>query len=180
MRENLIIELSNGIKYVIIDAVEYNSFKYFLLTQVSKDETKISEDIEICRYDNVNNNFDQITDIEEYNLIKAIFDERTSKEKLELNIIHRIDFDELIKLEVLSVKKYDYKFRYNGKIIHKNIEFYSKTKPKVGDIVYVSLKILEDDMLSFGHIKSIPEVNHNNVFVIQRNNQNIYLRRYYG
>ena len=118
MRENLIIELSNGIKYVIIDAVEYNSFKYFLLTQVSKDETKISEDIEICRYDNVNNNFDQITDIEEYNLIKAIFDERTSKEKLELNIIHRIDFDELIKLEVLSVKKYDYKFKYNGKIIH--------------------------------------------------------------
>ena len=38
----------------------------------------------------------------------------------------------------------------------------------------------KDDMLSFGHIKSIPEVNHNNVFVIQRNNQNIYLRRYYG
>ena len=180
MRERLIIELSNGIKYTIIDAIEYNSNKYFLLTQVSKDETMVSEELEICRYDIKNNNFDQITDIEEYTIIKKLFDERISQEKIELNIIQRIDFDELIKLEVISVRKYDYKFRYNDRIIHKNIEFYSKTKPKVGDIVYVSYNILEDDMLSFGHIKSIQEVNHNNVFVIQRNNQNIYLRRYYG
>ena len=180
MRESLIIELSNGIKYTIIDAIEYNSFKYFLLTQVSKDETQIANELEMCRYDQVHNNLDQITNEEEYAIIKKIFDDRTSKEKLEINIIHRIDFDELIKLEVLSVRKYDYKFKYDGKIIHKNIEFYSKTKPKVGDAIYISYKFLEDDMLSFGHIKNIAEVNHNNVLVIERANQRIYLRRYYG
>ena len=180
MRENLIIELSNGIKYTIIDAIEYNSFKYFLLTQVSKDETKIAAGFEICRYDHIHNNLDQITNEEEYAIIKNIFDERTSKEQMEINIIHRIDFDELIKLEVLNVRKYDYKFKYDGKIIHKNIEFYSKTKPKIGDILYVSYKTLEDDMLSYGHIKNIQEVNHNNILVIERNNQKIYLRRYYG
>ena len=86
MRERLIIELSNGIKYTIIDAIEYNSNKYFLLTQVSKDETMVSEELEICRYDIKNNNFDQITDIEEYTIIKKLFDERISQEKIELNI----------------------------------------------------------------------------------------------
>jgi hypothetical protein len=180
MRENIIIELSNGIKYTIIDAIEYNSYKYFLLTQVSKDETKVSSEFDICRYDHINNNLDQLTNEDEYTIIKNIFDERTSREKVELSIIHRIDFDELLKLEVVGVRKYDYKFKYHGQIIHKNIEFYSNTKPKIGDSIYISYKTLEDDMLSFGHIKNISEVNHNNVLVIERNNQRIYLRRYYG
>ena len=74
-----------------------------------------------------------------------------------LAIINKVDFDELIKLEVISVRKYDYKFKYNNKIIHKNIEFYSNTKPKVGDYIYVSLETIGDDMLSYGHIKNINE-----------------------
>ena len=180
MIEHLIIELSNGIKYVVIDMIDINKTKYFLLTQTSKDETKISKDIEICRYDEINNNFDKIDNQEEYNHVKSIFDQRIEKKKIETNIIARIDFDELIKLEVLSVRKYDYKFRYNDTIIHKNIEFYSNTKPKVGDHIYVSLYLLEDDVLSFGHIKNIKEVNHQNVLVIEREGSRIYLRRYYG
>ena len=180
MIEHLIIELSNGIKYVVIDMVDLNNNKYFLLTQTSKDETKIAKEIEICKYDAINNNFDKIEDQEEYNNIKVIFDQRMENKKVENNIIARIDFDELIKLEVLSVRKYDYKFRYNDIIIHKNIEFYSKTKPKAGDHVYVSLYLLEDDVLSFGHIKNIKEVNHQNVLVIEREGSRIYLRRYYG
>ena len=60
MREHLIIELSNGIKYVVIDMLEEHGNKYFLLTQTSKDETKLSDEFEICRYDPINNNFDKI------------------------------------------------------------------------------------------------------------------------
>lgn len=180
MSENIIIELSNGIKYTVIDVIEYNSYKYFLLMQVSKDEKKISKEFDICKYDNINNNFDSINIKEEYDIVKEIFDKRLEKKAIELNIIHKVDFDELIKLEVINAKKYDYTFKYNGKIINKNIEFYSKTKPKVKDIIYMSYKILEDDMLAFGHIKNIQEVNHNNVLIIQRDNQKIYLRRYYG
>jgi GGDEF domain-containing protein len=42
MKENLIIELSNGIKYVIIDCIKEDNKKYFLLTQVDDKEEKIS------------------------------------------------------------------------------------------------------------------------------------------
>lgn len=180
MREHLIVELSNGLKYTIIDMIEENDNKYFLLAQTSKDETKISDDFEICKYDSINNNFDRLENPDEYYYIDSLFDKRVEQKKLELSIISKIDFDELIKLQVTSVRKYDYKFKYNGQIIHKNIEFYSKTKPKAGDTIYVSLSILEDDMLSFGHIKNIEEVNHQNVLVIERGNKRIYLRRYYG
>lgn len=180
MREHLIVELSNGIKYAVIDMIEEFDNKYFLLTQTSKDETKISDELEICRYDNINNNFDKIENPEEYLHIKEIFDKRIANKKIELNIINKIDFDELIKLQVMSARKYDYKFKYNNKIIHKNIEFYSKTKPKVGDYVYLSLETLGEDMLAYGHITNINEIGHNNVLVIEREDKKIYLKRYYG
>lgn len=180
MRENIIVELSNGIKYTIVEATEYKTHKYFLLTQVSKDETMISESFEICRYDQIHNNFDQISNEEEYRMIKEVFDRKITQKKIELSIIHKIDFDELIRLEVINVKKYNYKLKYDNKIISKNIEFYSNTKLKEKDIIYISYKILEDDMLAFGHIKNIQEVNHNNILIIQRKDQKIYLRRYYG
>ena len=113
MREPLIVELSNGIKYVIIDMLEEHGNKYFLLTQTSKDETKLSDEFEICRYDPVNNNFDKIENEQEYFHIKEIFDRRIENKRIELAIINKVDFDELIKLEVTSVRKYDYKFKYN-------------------------------------------------------------------
>ena len=180
MREHLIVELSNGIKYVIIDMLEEHGNKYFLLTQTSKDETKLSDEFEICRYDPVNNNFDKIENEQEYLHIKEIFDRRIENKRIELAIINKVDFDELIKLEVTSVRKYDYKFKYNNKIIHKNIEFYSNTKPKVGDFVYISIETIGDDMLSYGHIKNINEINHKNILVIERQDKRVYLKRYYG
>lgn len=180
MKEHLIIELSNGIKYAVIDMIQENNNKYFLLTQTSKDETQIANEFEICKYDHIHNNFDKIENSDEYEQVKTIFDKRLEHKNMELSIINRIDFDELIKLQVISVRKYDYKFKYDNTIIHKNIEFYSKTKPKVGDYIYISLETLGEDMLSYGHIKQLNEVNHQNVLVIERNSQRIYLRRYYG
>mgnify|MGYP003295340513 CR=1 FL=1 len=61
MKEHLIIELSNGIKYVAVDVIEHNNFKYFLLTQLSNEETALSTEFDICRYDEVNNNFEYLT-----------------------------------------------------------------------------------------------------------------------
>ena len=97
--------MSNGIKYTLIDAVEYNSNKYFLLAQTSSDEKKISDKFDICRYDKKHNNFDYIEDIDEYTYIKSLFDKRIEKQKLEIEIINKIDFDNLVKLEVVSVSK---------------------------------------------------------------------------
>ena len=45
MKEDIIIELSNHIKYIVIDVIECNCNQYFLMTQVSEDEQKISDDI---------------------------------------------------------------------------------------------------------------------------------------
>lgn len=180
MRENFIIELSNGEKYTIIDTIEYNKETYFLITRTSTDETKISEQFEICKYDRINNNFDKIEYEDEYEYIKQLFDKRLEQEKLELSIISKIDFDELLKIEVIGVKKYDYKLKYEDKTITKNIEFYSKTKPQVGDFIYLSRVTLEDDVLTYGHIHNINELNHNNIIVIEKAEKRAYLVRYYG
>ena len=180
MKEDIIIELSNHIKYVVIDVIECNCNQYFLMTQVSEDEQKISDDMEIYEYDREHNNFDLIEDKEEYDHVNVIFKERLKEQKLEMDIIHNIDFDELKKLKVIKVDEYDYQFEYGNKIIKKNIEFYSKTKPMVGDYVYVSESTLADNILSYGHIKSLNSIKHNNVMVIERDEKRIYLQRYYG
>lgn len=180
MKENLIIEMSNGIKYTVIDVLEYNKETYFLLTLISKDETNISDQFEICKYDKIHNNFDKIEYDDEYNFIKQKFDERLEQEKIQISIINKIDFDELLKLEVISVNKYDYKLKYEDKIYTKNIEFYSKTKPEKKDYIYISKKTLEEDMLTYGHIKNIDDLNHNNALVIEKGDKRVYLIRYYG
>lgn len=160
--------------------IDEDNNKYFLLAQKSKDETKLTDKFDICKYDSIHNNFDRLENPDEYCYINSLFDKRVQQKKLELSLIHKIDFDNLIKLEVSIVRKYDYKFKYEGKIIHKNIEFYSNTKPQAGDYVYVSMATLGEDMLAYGHIKNIEEVNHQNILIIERKDKRIYLRRYYG
>lgn len=180
MKEHLIIELSNGIKYAAIDVIKHNNFQYFLLTQVSNEETTLSTEFDICRYDEINNNFDLIKDENELSEVKTIFTERLEKKKLEVSIREKIDFENLLKLKVISVNNYDYIFEYEDKKIFKNIEFYSNTKPQVNDNIYVSRDILEEDMLSYGHITDIEELSNKIIFIIERNDTNIYLKRYYG
>ena len=82
--------------------------------------------------------------------------------------------------ELLSVKNYDYKLKHEEKTYNKNIEFYSKTKPQKGDYIYISRNTLEEDMLTYGHIHNIDDLNHNNVLVIEKNEKRVYLLRYYG
>ena len=180
MRENVIIEMSNGIKYAVIDMIEMDNNKYFLLAQASIEEKKLSDKFDICRYDNIHNNFDYIENVDEYNKVNKIFEKRIEQHRIEFEIISKIDLDNLIELEVLSVNKYDYKLKYNNKIIHKNIEFYSKTKPSKGDFIYLAIPTLNDDMLSYGHIENIDDIGHLNCLVIKKGEQRVYLQRYYG
>ena len=88
MRENIIIELSDGMKYTVIDMLNIHNNKYFLLAQTSKDETKISDKFDICKYDNVHNNFDYIENVDEYTQVKTLFDQRIEKHRIELSIIN--------------------------------------------------------------------------------------------
>ena len=74
------------------------------------------------------------------------------------------DFDNLIKLEVISVKKYDYKFKYNNKVIQKNIEFYS-----YDDIVWFNYKKNKViDLVSYVDNFSTP------IFVLNLKNNKVY------
>lgn len=180
MKENIIIEMSNGFKYVVIDMIEIENNKYFLLSQTSSDEKQLSDKFDICRYDNKHNNFDYIENVDEYNYVRSIFDKRIENHRIEFEIISKIDLDNLIELEVLNVSKYDYKLKYENKILHKNIEFYSKTKPSKGDKILIALPTLNEDMLTYGHITSIEELGHLNCMVIKKGEQRIYLQRYYG
>ena len=127
-----------------------------------------------------NNNFDLIKDEKELLEIKEIFTERLEKKKIEVSIKEKIDFENLLKLKVVSVDNYNYIFEYDDRRIQRRIQFYSNTKPKVNDNVYVSRDILEEDMLAYGHITNIEELSNKIIFIIERNDTKIYLKRYYG
>ena len=180
MREDVIIELSNNLKYAVLDVIEYDKEQYFLLTQLSEDEENISDELEVYKYDKIHNNFDHIEKQDIYDYVYSVFEERLKKQKLELDIINNIDFDELKSFVVVDINEYDYQLEGEDGVLVKNIEFYNKTVPMIGDKIYISSLTLEDNVLSYGHIKNVDAINHNNVLVIQRDDKRIYLQRYYG
>ena len=100
MKEDLIIELTDGIKYIIEDVLEHGSDQYFYLKPINRDNK-----IEICKYNNISNQLDKVEYEDEYEYIKQIFESRLEQQELESMILNKIDFENLIKLEVLNVRK---------------------------------------------------------------------------
>ncbi len=180
MNEYLIIELSNNIKYTMVDMIEYQEHKYVLLSQTSDDETNISDQLDICRYDDIENDIDKIEDEEEYNVVKNMFDERIKKRQLELSILHQFEIENLIELKVENIEDYNYTLKHNEDTYNKNIEFNTNTKPEVGDIIYINQNALNGDMLTYGYINSLSDINDNNILILERDEGKIYFQRYYG
>ena len=170
MKEDLIIELTDGIKYIIEDVLEHGSDQYFYLKPINRDDK-----IEICKYNNISNQLDKVEYEDEYEYIKQIFESRLEQQELESMILNKIDFENLIKLEVLNVRKNSYKLKYNDINLSKTIEFTSKTKAQTGDYIYLSTETLEEDNLIYGHIHNVEELTPNNVIVIEKGSKRVYL-----
>ena len=180
MKENLIIELSSGTKYVVIDLLEYQKEKYFLLSELGTDGEALSSDFYIVLYDEKNNNFDKIEDQEMFKYMKKMFDEHLEYKKTEDEILEHINLNNLVEVIIEDINGYDYVLRYEDNILKKNIEFMIKTKIEIGDRLLLSQDTLKEDMLTFGHIKNINLVNDTNILIIKRATKRIYLERYYG
>ena len=72
--ETEIIELENGKKYAIISSTKYDNNEYILITEVSKDEENISEELEIVKRDN--GSIVKIEEELEYELLKEVFERK--------------------------------------------------------------------------------------------------------
>ena len=70
----------------------------------------------------------------------------------------------------------------DGKQYEKSIEFYNVEAPKVGDLLYLSDKILNDvNIYCFGPFEeNLKNINEDDIIKIVSSNQEYYLQRYYG
>lgn len=178
MNKYKIIELSNGIEYVLIDILDYNNKRYFFSTKIN--ENNINDIFEILLYDEKNNSILNIENKEEYDYLFSIFEERLNNKKIEIDILSNIDYNNLIKFKVTDIEGFNYKLNYNNKIFIKNIEFYSKNKPTKNDYIYLSEKNIKEDMLQFGHILDLKNIIDDEILIIESENKKIYLQKYYG
>lgn len=178
MNEYKIIEISNGIEYVLIDILDYNNKRYLLSSKIN--ENKVNDIFEILLYDEKNNSLLNLENKEEYDYLFSIFEERLNNKKIEIDILSNIDYNNLIKYKVIDIEGFNYKLKYNNKIFIKNIEFYSKSKPNKNDYIYLSEKNIKEDILQFGHIIDLKNIIDDEILIIESENKKIYLQKYYG
>lgn len=179
MKEYVIVKLENDKKCVIIDTLKYQSKEYFLITEVSEDETNILEDYKVCLYDYDKNCFVKIKDEEELNLIASEFENNIKNKSI---FEESVSFDECVKIKILDINNYDYTFELeDGRKITRNIEFYLENKPKINDYIYISEEVIkENNVLQYGYIKDLNNINNNEIIKVVSSNDEYYYQRYYG
>ena len=181
MNEYVILELENGTKCTVVDALEYGAKKYFLVLLVSKEEDYIDDDFKLCMYNENKNYLEKITNEEEKDFIMSIFDERL-KEKKELEEQLNLISNNLIKLRIVDINDYNYILELpNGEKIIKNINFYVGNKLEVNNYIYMSEAIIkEKNIFQYGTIYDLKKININEIIKIETSEKEYYLQRYYG
>lgn len=177
MNYNQVIELSNKNKYLIIDMIESEEKKYFLLTRVNQDNNEISTKFDLCIYNEEMNTFEAIDNEYEYNNIKTFFENRLNNKKQELTKLQENEMN-LIKLKLINIDNYDYTFiddNHNEHIL--NIEIFGNFKFELNDYIYINKETLNENItLRFGPIYT----NDIEIIKIIREEEQFYLQRYYG
>ncbi len=84
------------------------------------------------------------------------------------------------KLIVTKIDNYNYTLTDGKRLYEKNIEFYSKNKPVIGDIIYLSDKIFTSSFLSFIEPYNSVNLSIDDIIKIVSNNKEYYLQREYG
>lgn len=175
MREYTMIELKNGNKYIIVDMINIDNNKYFLLAGTNGID--IDNYFDLCIYDEESNSFNEIDDEYEYNSIKEIFNNRLDNLRKELDKIGNIELD-IIKLKVIGIDNDDYTFEdLNGNKIIMNIEIYDGFKLEIGDYLYIKESTTKENItIRFGKVYT----DKLEIVKIIKDNKEYYLQRYYG
>ena len=86
------------------------------------------------------------------------------------------------KLIIKEINNYDYTLiDQDNNVYVKNIEFYSKYKPQVNDIVYVDDSILEEvNLYAFDEVYDTRNVDIKDIIKIVSNDKEYYFQRRYG
>ena len=86
------------------------------------------------------------------------------------------------KLIIKEINNYDYTLiDQDNNFYLKNIEFYSKYKPQVNDIVYVDDSILEEvNLYAFDEVYDTRNVDIKDIIKIVSNDKEYYFQRRYG
>ena len=91
------------------------------------------------------------------------------------------------KLEIKNINNYEYSLKDEfGNDYNITIEFHSLNElPSINDCIYISNKLLREKMISLGPIgskygRNIINENDTDIVVLIKNNEKIYLQRYYG
>ena len=86
------------------------------------------------------------------------------------------------KLIIQKVDNYDYiLIDVKEEKIQLNIEFYSKYKPQVNDIIYIDNSIIRgDNLYAFAEIYDVEDINTKDIIKVISKDKNFYFQRIYG
>lgn len=180
MNEYVVIELENNIKYAVIDILEYNNKKYFLVSKVL-DGSIVEGEYKLCIYNETKNYFDRIDNEEEHNFIMAMFERKLEKQRKVEEKLNNINYEEMIKLRIINIDGYNYTLEsINGKRVIKHIDFYIQNKPKINSYIYMSRKVLEEkNIFQYGIINDLNNISVDEIIKIV-DDKEYFLQRYYG
>ncbi len=88
----------------------------------------------------------------------------------------------MYKLIIQEINNYDYKLiDQDNNIYNKNIEFYSKYKPQVNDIIYVDDSIINEvNLYAFDEVYDTRSIDIKDIIKVVSNNKEYYFQRRYG
>ena len=176
MKNNVMLELKNDERFVIVDTLDYDNKKYFLLAR-ALNEVDVDSEFEIYYYNSETNSFDELENELEYNYVKDLFSNRL------VELGKRIEIEDnnvsnIIKLRVVDIKDYYYTFeKVTGEIINMDIEVFDNFKIQVNDYVYMLEDTTKETItVRFGTVIS----DETEIIKIIRGEEAYYLQRYYG
>ena len=175
MKEYSLIEFSDGRKCIIVDMININNNKYFLLAKTNG--VDIDNCFDIRKYDDLSNFFNEIEDEYEYNSIREIFSNRLDDLRKELIKIE-IANNNIIKVKVIDVNNNIYTLeKVDGNKIVVNMEIFDGLKIMLNDYIYIKEDTLKEGItIRFGNIYN----DRAEIIKIKRDNNMYYLQRYYG
>ena len=88
----------------------------------------------------------------------------------------------MIKLKIKNKDKYsNYVLESNNKKYDVNINFMDAILPSVGEHIYMPEKVLNENVsLNYGIIEDSSNINEDEIIVLVKNNNKIYMQRFYG